>query len=55
MEDTERDHLRNVLEMTGWRIRGKNGAAEILELKPSTLESRMVKLSLSRKSNDRAK
>jgi len=41
--------LRKVLEMTGWRIRGKDGAAEILDLKPSTLESRMAKLNLSRK------
>jgi transcriptional regulator with GAF, ATPase, and Fis domain len=49
MEDIERDHLRKVLEMTGWRIRGKDGAAEILDLKPSTLESRMAKLNLSRK------
>jgi formate hydrogenlyase transcriptional activator len=49
MEDIEREHLRKVLEMTGWRIRGKEGAAEILDLKPSTLESRMAKLNLSRK------
>jgi formate hydrogenlyase transcriptional activator len=49
MEDIEREHLKKVLEMTGWRIRGKEGAAEILDLKPSTLESRMAKLNLSRK------
>ena len=49
MEDIEREHLRKVLEMTGWRVRGKNGAAEILDLKPSTLESRMSKFNLSRR------
>jgi formate hydrogenlyase transcriptional activator len=48
MEDIEREHLRKVLEMTGWRVRGKDGAAEILDLKPTTLESRMLKLNLSR-------
>ena len=51
MEDIEREHLRKVLEMTGWRIRGKEGAAEILDLKPSTLESRMAKFNLSRKAS----
>jgi transcriptional regulator with GAF, ATPase, and Fis domain len=50
MKDTNRDHILNVLEMTGWRIRGKSGAAEILEVNPSTLESRMTKLGIVRKS-----
>src|ERR1035438_6459126 len=49
MEDIEREHLRKVLEMTGWRIRGKDGAAEILDVKPTTLESRIAKLNLARK------
>jgi formate hydrogenlyase transcriptional activator len=40
--------IRSVLEMTGWRIRGKNGAAEILGLKPTTLEARMAKLGIRR-------
>lgn len=46
MEDNEREHLRKVLEMTSWRIRGKDGAAEILNVKPTTLESRITKLNL---------
>jgi transcriptional regulator with GAF, ATPase, and Fis domain len=49
MKNNEREHLRRVLEMTGWRIRGKDGAAEILDLKPTTLESRLTKLNLLRK------
>jgi transcriptional regulator with GAF, ATPase, and Fis domain len=49
IKDTERDHIRSVLEMTGWRIRGQNGAAEILEINPTTLESRMAKLGIVRK------
>jgi formate hydrogenlyase transcriptional activator len=52
MRETECQHIRHVLDVTGWRIRGKNGAAEILGLKPSTLESRMAKLGIRRR--DRA-
>jgi formate hydrogenlyase transcriptional activator len=48
IKDTERDHILSVLEMTSWRIRGKNGAAEILEINPTTLESRMAKLGIHR-------
>ncbi|MBW7989826.1 MAG: sigma-54-dependent Fis family transcriptional regulator [Planctomycetes bacterium] len=49
LQEVERNHILSVLEMTGWRIRGKNGAAEILGLKPTTLESRMHKLDIQRK------
>jgi formate hydrogenlyase transcriptional activator len=47
----EREHLRSVLEMTGWRVRGKGGAAEVLGLKPTTLDSLMVRLGITRKPN----
>jgi PAS domain S-box-containing protein len=43
-----RAHLLNVLEETGWRIRGDQGAAVRLGLKPSTLESRLKKLGVTR-------
>jgi formate hydrogenlyase transcriptional activator len=46
--DVEREHIRAVLEGTGWRIRGHGGAAERLGLKPTTLETRMAKLGLKR-------
>jgi formate hydrogenlyase transcriptional activator len=46
LSDTEREHLRSVLEMTGWRVRGKEGAAEILGIKPTTLDSMMVRLGI---------
>ena len=46
--DVEREHIRAVLEATGWRIRGAAGAADKLGLKPTTLESRMAKLGLKR-------
>jgi len=44
----EREHIQRVLEITGGRIRGIGGAAEILGLKPTTLESCMAKLDLHR-------
>jgi formate hydrogenlyase transcriptional activator len=46
--DVEKDHIRGVLESTGWRIRGNGGAADRLGLKPTTLETRMAKLGLRR-------
>ena len=48
-EDMERMHIISVMERTGWRVRGKAGAAEILKLKPTTLDSKMKKLGISRK------
>ena len=48
LEDVEKEHILKVLEGTGWRIRGESGAARQLGLKPTTLETRMAKLGLSR-------
>jgi transcriptional regulator with GAF, ATPase, and Fis domain len=48
LDDVERDHIRTVVEAAGWRIRGAFGAAEILGLKPTTLETRMAKLGIVR-------
>ncbi len=47
-EEVEAEYFRNVLLATGWRIRGKRGAAEILGVKPTTLEARMKKLGIGR-------
>ena len=46
--DVEAEHIRSVLDSCAWRIRGKAGAAERLGLKPTTLETRMMKLGISR-------
>ena len=43
-----REQILHVLQDTGWRIRGSGGAAEILGLKPTTLESRMARLGITR-------
>ena len=48
LEEAERAHLLYVLEQTRWTIEGKDGAAAILGLKPSTLRSRMRKLGIRR-------
>ena len=48
LADMERDHICGVLESTGWRVRGSGGGAELLGMKPSTLESRMAKLGVRR-------
>jgi transcriptional regulator with GAF, ATPase, and Fis domain len=48
LADVEKEHIRAVLESTAWRIRGPGGAAERLGLKPTTLETRMVKLGVRR-------
>jgi transcriptional regulator with GAF, ATPase, and Fis domain len=48
LTDVEREHIRAVLEIAGWRIRGSAGAANLLGLKPTTLEGRMAKLGLVR-------
>jgi transcriptional regulator with GAF, ATPase, and Fis domain len=48
LRNLELEHIRTVLEATGWRIRGIGGAAERLGLKPTTLEGRMAKLGLVR-------
>jgi formate hydrogenlyase transcriptional activator len=47
-EEVERKHILHVLELAGWRVRGVGGAAQILNLKPTTLESRMQKLGIVR-------
>jgi formate hydrogenlyase transcriptional activator len=44
----ERQHIIDVLEKTGWRIQGQNGAAELLGLKRTTLNARMKKLGIRR-------
>jgi formate hydrogenlyase transcriptional activator len=49
LEDIERQHIISVLDETGWRVSGERGAAKILGLKRTTLEARMRKLEISRR------
>ncbi|RMG07776.1 MAG: AAA family ATPase [Planctomycetota bacterium] len=48
LAENERRHLLRVLERTGWRIKGKGGAAQLLGLPPSTLTSKLKKHGLHR-------
>jgi DNA-binding NtrC family response regulator len=44
----ERENLFAVLQKAGWKIKGADGAAELLGVKPSTLISRIAKMGLKR-------
>jgi len=48
LEDMERRHIVAVLEKTDWRIAGQGGAAEVLGLKRTTLQTKMKKLGIKR-------
>jgi len=48
LEETERNQILKTLSETRWRIEGKDGAAAILGLHPSTLRARMHKLGIIR-------
>jgi formate hydrogenlyase transcriptional activator len=49
LEEAEREHILQALQRCGWRIRGSNAAAELLGVKPTTLESRIKKLRIAQK------
>ncbi|HSB07458.1 MAG TPA: sigma 54-interacting transcriptional regulator [Thermodesulfobacteriota bacterium] len=51
LEEAEYQHILRALKKTGWRIKGPNGAAEILKLKPSTLYTKMKKLGIPLRRN----
>ena len=46
----EKQHIINVLRRCGGKISGKGGAAELLKLPPSTLNSKMRKLGIKKNS-----
>lgn len=46
--ETERNYIISILKKTEGRIRGSNGAAEILNIKPTTLESKIARLGIKR-------
>lgn len=51
-DEMVRMHIISVMDSTGWRVRGKEGAAEKLRLNPATLESKMRKLGIKRKATN---
>jgi len=48
MNENERDHILAVLESCNWKISGKGGAAEILDINVNTLNSRIKKLGVEK-------
>ena len=48
MEAVEREHILRVLELTKWKVSGKDSASEILGLDRSTLRARMSKLNIKK-------
>jgi transcriptional regulator with GAF, ATPase, and Fis domain len=48
LEQFERTYILNVLNSSGWKVSGLEGAAQILGLPSSTLRSRMKKLGIAR-------
>ena len=48
LADMERVYVEKILNATHWRVSGRNGAAAILGLKPTTLISRMKKLGITK-------
>jgi transcriptional regulator with GAF, ATPase, and Fis domain len=48
LEELERENMRRALEATDWRVSGENGAAHLLGMNPSTLNSRIKALGLKR-------
>jgi transcriptional regulator with GAF, ATPase, and Fis domain len=48
MRERERENLMAVLEKTGWKVRGPDGAAELLGVKATTLQSRMRAMGIQR-------
>jgi len=47
-KETEREYIISILKKAKGRIRGVNGAAELLNIKPTTLEAQIAKLNISR-------
>ena len=47
-KETERNQILKILSETRWHIEGKDGAAAILGLHPSTLRARMHKIGVVR-------
>ena len=48
LDDLQRAHIRRVLGLTAGRLYGRGGAADLLGLRPTTLQSRMKRLGVAR-------
>jgi formate hydrogenlyase transcriptional activator len=48
LEEVERRHITRTLDEANWKISGEGGAAQVLDMNPSTLRARMRKLGIKR-------
>lgn len=48
LDDNEKQYITKILKLTNWKIRGKNGAAELLDINANTLDSRIKKLGIKK-------
>jgi hydrogenase-4 transcriptional activator len=48
LQRRERENLLFVLQKTNWKIKGTDGAAELLGVKPTTLITRIKRMGLAR-------
>jgi transcriptional regulator with GAF, ATPase, and Fis domain len=48
MEENEREHIIAALNSRNWKIHGPGGAAELLAMNGSTLNSRIKKLGITK-------
>jgi transcriptional regulator with GAF, ATPase, and Fis domain len=46
-----RENLLSALRASDWRISGKQGAAELLDMKPSTLTDRIRSMGIKKPAN----
>ncbi|MNQ10184.1 Transcriptional regulatory protein ZraR [compost metagenome] len=51
MEEMEKEHIMNALQMCNGKVSGTGGAAELLKLQPQTLYSKMKKLGIKQEYN----
>jgi formate hydrogenlyase transcriptional activator len=52
LEEIDRTHIVEILQRTGWKIDGTDGAARLLKLHPSTLRSRIKRLGIRRSASN---
>jgi len=50
MSEHEKEHILSALISCHWKLYGQGGAANLLQIHPSTLHSRMKKLGIDKKS-----
>ncbi|QNA45874.1 sigma 54-interacting transcriptional regulator [Lacibacter sediminis] len=46
--NTEKEYIKSILKKSGGRIRGEGGAAQLLGIPPTTLESKMARLGIKK-------